>query len=353
MLPLESDRHLGTPPQAPPTWVPPTVNGILSAVLFALPAPLLLLAPVPLFLAHHRRAGWGGPWASGVGLTATTVFLLGITGVAPSAGWSGPSVAAGLGGYVAGAILPATLLAWAAMQGPDSVGAVTRAVGAYLVILAGAWVLLEMMAPEGAYGLAYRWVGESISAVIAVAEEAGSTTTAARVVLADLVARKAWYQRWTAALMPALFVMMVVVGMWLNMLYARWLWKGDGRDDDFCAFRMPLGVVYGFMACTAAVVTQVEPLAGWLPQSRPLLIAALNGMLVLGVLYWLQGIAVANHYFFRLKLSPGVRILGIGLQAVLISRPITSVAFAATGLADAWFDLRRLEASEENDGEGR
>jgi len=110
-------------------------------------------------------------------------------------------------------------------------------------------------------------------------------------------------------------------------------------------------VTYLFMVCCGAVVAQVGPLAGFLPRWEPGLILAANGLVLLGTLYWLQGVAVANFYFFRLRVGPVTRMVGIGLQAVLMVRPVTSAMYAAAGMADAWFDLRRLGESND-DGNG-
>jgi hypothetical protein len=137
--------------------------------------------------------------------------------------------------------------------------------------------------------------------------------------------------------------------MWINLVYSRWFLGGKGQDDDLCRFRMPMAPMYAFMACTAVVVAQVGPIGERLPRVEPLFGAALNGLLLLSVLYWLQGVAVLNWYFLRLRAGPVLRMAGVGAQAVFMAFPPTSVLYGGAGLADAWFDLRRLEPAGQDE----
>jgi hypothetical protein len=111
--------------------------------------------------------------------------------------------------------------------------------------------------------------------------------------------------------------------------------------------------MYSFMGCTAVVVLQVGPLGSLLPRMDAILVGALNGLILLMMLYWLQGIAVTNYYFLRMRLGPVARMAGVGTQALLMVYPVTSTLFGAMGLADAWFDLRRIgaEATSESGAE--
>jgi hypothetical protein len=169
--------------------------------------------------------------------------------------------------------------------------------------------------------------------------------------ISTLESRRSWYESWGTRLLPSLVASTAVVGMWLNVIYSRWFTGARGKDDDLCRWQLPMWVTYLFMVCCGAVVVQVGPLAGFLPRWDPVLILAANGLVLLGTLYWLQGVAVANFYFFRLRVGPVTRMVGIGLQAVLMVRPVTSAMYAAAGMADVWFDLRRL-GEPNDDGNG-
>ena len=172
--------------------------------------------------------------------------------------------------------------------------------------------------------------------------------------IGTLESRRQWYQHWATVLLPSLAASSAVLAMWVNVIYSRWFTGPRHKADDLCRWQLPMWVMYLFMVCCAAVVVQVGPLAGILPRWEPALVVAANGLVLLVTLYWLQGAAVANYFFFRLRVGPITKVVGIGLQAVLMVRPVTSAMYAATGMADAWFDLRRLdEPIDDDNGEER
>jgi hypothetical protein len=137
-----------------------------------------------------------------------------------------------------------------------------------------------------------------------------------------------------------------VLGFWLNLVYARWFVGGRDEKDDLSTWRLPHLAILLFMGCTAGVVLQIGPIGDLVPRSTALLAASANGLVFLGALYWLQGVAVVNHWFLRLPLGPGFRLLGVAAQALTMMFPPTSALYGAAGLADAWFDLRRLDGRE-------
>ena len=339
------------PPDAP-GWLTASVSGLLSAGVFLVPGLLVLLAPVPLLIAWRRHGAGLGLRASLVGAVGAPVLATVVAGATPAGGQG----LAGLGGlmvlpaYGLCAVAPAALLAWALGKTRDA----RRGLELGTVCFLGLTTVLVVAAGMGIEGgvteLVRMLVQDSIASAIEVYREEASSSEAARRSLEALERRG--LALWMVRLFPSVLASLVIVGLWLNVVYSRWFVGGERREDDLTAWRLPMGVMYGFMACAAGAVLQAGPVGSLLPRVDLVLSTAANGLVLLATLYWLQGVAVLNYWFLRLKLSPILRMVGLGAQAILMVTP-TSVFFGVLGLADAWFDLRRLDQTEPPTGEKR
>jgi uncharacterized protein YybS (DUF2232 family) len=78
----------------------------------------------------------------------------------------------------------------------------------------------------------------------------------------------------------------------------------------------------------------------YLLRSDPLRIVLLNLLLVLGAVYFFQGLAVVS-FFFRKRFSPLLRLFGYLL--ILLFMQIVGVVIMVLGLFDFWFDFRKLK----------
>lgn len=339
-------EHL-IPPRAP-SWLRAGVSGSFSAGLFLVPGVLAILAPVPLLLAYRRHGTRPGLAASLVGVVSAPALLSVAKGVSVADATAGLLVQPGwivalL--FLSLAAVPATLLAWALQRAGGGLGGIGLGAVVYVVFLGMCLAVLASVAEGGAGGLAAGWVDSSLSLVIETWRERLDEDASLLGAVADLESRRSWYLRWGIRLMPSLLVSVVIGMLWINVVYSRWFFGGARKNDDLTLWRLPMGVMYSFMGCTTVVVLQVGPLGQLVPRFDPLLVCAANGLVLLSTLYWLQGVAVTNYYFLRMRLGPVTRMVGVGTQALFMIYPVTSAMFGAMGLADAWFDLRRLEAA--------
>jgi hypothetical protein len=75
-------------------------------------------------------------------------------------------------------------------------------------------------------------------------------------------------------------------------------------------------------------------------KSQVLGVAVLNILIVLAAVYFFQGLAVAS-FFFRSRLSPLMRMAGYLIFFIFLQ--VGLVVLMAAGIADFWFDFRKLK----------
>ncbi|HEX5036513.1 MAG TPA: DUF2232 domain-containing protein [bacterium] len=78
----------------------------------------------------------------------------------------------------------------------------------------------------------------------------------------------------------------------------------------------------------------------YLVKSPPVAVVVLNALIVLGAVYFFQGLSVAS-YFFKTRLSPMFRMAGYVL--FFLFSHVGLVVVTAVGLLDFWFDFRKLK----------
>jgi uncharacterized protein YybS (DUF2232 family) len=74
--------------------------------------------------------------------------------------------------------------------------------------------------------------------------------------------------------------------------------------------------------------------------SSPVAVAVVNVLIVLGAVYFFQGLSVVS-FFFKTRLSPMLRM--VGYVAFFLFFQVGLVAVTAVGLMDFWFDFRKLK----------
>ena len=322
------------------------------------PGPLSLLSAFPLLLSYRRQGVREGLAGSLVGLAATPVLapivvlllgtLWGDSGQLPGGIGAGHLALA----YLAAAALPAGLLELGLRRTRTAARALELTALAYLVLGTAALVAASLSVEGGSGELVRRWIDESLQRL---GEASGQSALAAEDPAA-VEDRVRFIRRWGPRLFPSLVASAAVLGLWMNVVYLRWFAatenKKENEDDDLTTWRLPMWVMYALMACIAGVVLQLtfgESLQGLGLFAE----VSWNGLLLLGVLYWLQGVAALNYWFLRLNLSPILRVVGLAFQALVMVNPATSVLFGVLGLTEAWFDLRKLEEPGDPTGERR
>jgi hypothetical protein len=129
-----------------------------------------------------------------------------------------------------------------------------------------------------------------------------------------------------APFMPGQMVSAALLFVVLGLLLGRWwqalLFNPGGFRPEFHELRLGRPLALGMLALFGAAL-----LTGWMPLT--------NGVLVLGTLYTVQGIALAHALIFKLQLSSAWLVL-----FYLLLVPLLSQLVMALGIADAWADFR-------------
>jgi uncharacterized protein YybS (DUF2232 family) len=132
--------------------------------------------------------------------------------------------------------------------------------------------------------------------------------------------------------MPGITVSCSMGIAWLNLLVARRYCRRMAVDlcvrEDLKCWKAPEVLIWiviasGLMFLLPSDVSQV---------------AALNLLIVLGSVYFLQGLAIAAFYFERWNMPFFLRSL---IYAIMVLQQFASLATALLGLFDMWFDFRK------------
>jgi uncharacterized protein YybS (DUF2232 family) len=145
--------------------------------------------------------------------------------------------------------------------------------------------------------------------------------------------------RYVIRLLPALFVMSTAAGALLNYGLARFLWRRSGGPPLFPSrslahWQAPEPCVWALIA---------GGIAAFLP--FPMLQSVgFNAVLLVGLIYLVQGLAILSFYLNKASLPPLFRGLA---YLFLMIQPLLLVGVAAFGLFDLWFNFRRLSPKRE------
>jgi hypothetical protein len=143
-------------------------------------------------------------------------------------------------------------------------------------------------------------------------------------------------------LLPGLVVTNSALVAWLNMLLARqiafWV-SGQQPDPPLYHWALPEWLIFGVLGAGFMLLIPVAPLRYF----------SLNLLLVLGLLYFSQGVAVVATWLIRLRLPRVLRLIG---YALMFLNPLFFLIIAALGVLDLWFDFRRLHQQPGDAGGG-
>lgn len=302
------------------------IGTVLSSILFSAyivipPAGLLfgLLAPFPAILARLR---YGRGTAVIVTLAATTLLSLEF------------GVQAGLlylvqSGVIA-LLLPELLLR--DLGAARSIAWTTTVNLLVYVVVACAMLFISGQSLQQLHGLAVTEINTSVTQALALYEKAGikgddlaalkqSMTTAAHLLI---------------SLYPALATVLLIVMAGCNLaLVKRYSQQFcfNVKIGEFRSFRNPDMLVWLLIAAGFAMLTDVPMV------TTP----ALNVLVVLVLLYFLQGMAVISSMFFRFGSAVALRFM---LYLLLIVQPYMAALVAAIGIFDLWGDFRTPRKQE-------
>ncbi len=307
----------------PGRWLAPALAAGGAVLLFA--APLLIpflgpvvtfFSPMPLGLLYQLK----GPRAGRLGLILATLGAFLLTQLGDPLG----------GGYYL-----LYFLAMAAVMGEmiclgfpgqwpvgASAGAGMVAVGALLLIGA-------MISGQGPWTLWQTQWGYELAMVRELYQEAGLDEESLR----QLNLALEQFGRLVFRLAPGILASASLLVAWLNFLIVRRLGRrvaAGASLGDLTLYRAPEKLVWPLIASAALMVI----FSGWL------FWLGANLILVLGVVYFFQGMAVVA-YWLKKKNAP--TLLKLAIYVLVAVEFFLAVLLAAVGLFDMWFNLRRLD----------
>lgn len=203
-----------------------------------------------------------------------------------------------------------------------------------LVLVSGGFLLLQgWLSGTGALGL-LRQKAEAVAAVLTqVAAEAGLENPGfplpgpGRPEWATLILK----------ILPALWVINTTLVAWLNLVLVRgWaLARGEMElEPPLYQWGAPEWLIFPFLAAGFLLLAPV-------PAVR---LVAVNLLLVLGLIYFFQGLAVMAALYERFHLPGFLRLLGF---LIAFMNPVFLVV-TLVGLLDLWLDFRKLNQPRES-----
>ncbi|MCL4501349.1 MAG: YybS family protein [Deltaproteobacteria bacterium] len=142
-------------------------------------------------------------------------------------------------------------------------------------------------------------------------------------------------------LLPGLLITNTGLVAWLNIVLLRQLQTvatGQKPEPPLYNFALPEWFIFGALGAGFMMYMPVAPLR----------IISLNLLLVLGVLYFCQGVAVVSAWFNRLGLPRILRVIGYPLMFL---SPLFFLIITL-GVLDLWLDFRRLHQQPGDAGGG-
>jgi len=134
-------------------------------------------------------------------------------------------------------------------------------------------------------------------------------------------------------IIPALVVMSTVSVVWANILLAKPILESRSLFyPDFGPLNLwkaPDFLVWAAIGCGLAL---------FLP-STTIKMISVNGLLILMIVYFFQGIAIVSYYFEKKKFP---RIIKIVLYSLIALQQVILLAVIGLGFFDLWVNFRRL-----------
>ncbi len=140
-------------------------------------------------------------------------------------------------------------------------------------------------------------------------------------------------------ILPSLATVSLIFIAWSNLLLCRPLLASrclpGPQFGDLKQWKAPENLIWLLIACGGCLIAMPSQSIIWL--------AAINGLLILLIIYFFQGIAIVAFFLESKKAPRAVRVLAyslIGLQQLFL------VLVIAMGIFDLWVDFRKLTRKE-------
>ncbi len=134
-------------------------------------------------------------------------------------------------------------------------------------------------------------------------------------------------------IIPGVLISGAILISWLNLLISRKYCRMDAPEycvfDRLTLWKTPEFFVWVLIAGGLMIILPVGDLR----------LTGINVVVVMGTLYFLQGLAIVAFFFERWKMPFFIKGF---VYAVLFLQQFASMVIAALGLFDVWFDFRKL-----------
>jgi len=230
-------------------------------------------------------------------------------------------------------LLLGALLSLLRQRGYTTPQAIVAGVGG-LAVFSGALLLLQgLLSGAGVMGLLEKKAQAIAGILEQVMAEAG--LEAPKVPFAD-----SGWSEWgplILKILPALWVINTALVAWLNLVVVRGWAQAAGELDPeipLSQWGAPEWLIFPFLAAGFLLLVPVPGLR----------LVGLNLILVLGLVYFFQGLAVAAALFERLQLPGFLKLL---FFLIAFMNPVFLLV-TLVGLLDLWLDFRRLDRPRES-----
>ncbi len=138
-------------------------------------------------------------------------------------------------------------------------------------------------------------------------------------------------------ILPALAIVFTLFVVWVSLLLARPVLKARALFfpdfGELNRWKTPDVLVWWVIGCGALLLIPVDGLK----------LLGINGIMILMMVYFFQGIAIVSHFFERKRMPRGFRVVVytlIALQHFLL------LLIIGVGFFDMWMNFRKLETEE-------
>ena len=142
---------------------------------------------------------------------------------------------------------------------------------------------------------------------------------------------------WVPKIMPGILTCITLLITWFSMVAGnRLLYKktGTGPWPEYRFWTLPEKLVWAVISSVILVLLPMEP-------GRTI---GMNILLVTGLLYCFQGIAIMLFFFYKWSVPVFLRTV---IYVILFFQSFGVVLLAVLGVVDVWADVRRLNSTEQ------
>jgi len=140
-------------------------------------------------------------------------------------------------------------------------------------------------------------------------------------------------------ILPAILISGLLSTVWLNLALGNWLLKKKDRDltrwPEYNEWKLPDPLVW--LVVLSGVIFLLFP--------QPLSLLGLNGLIICGIIYFFQGLAITASLLNRWSVPRLIRVL---IYALIFIQTYGIIVLSFLGLVDVWADFRKLNQAADN-----